>query len=196
MTKINKITGKIIPKKGDNQNTDDICPARFLREVTFKNMGNYPFFDERKQNKNHPLDNPKYKGGNILLIDGKNFGCGSSREHAPQALMRYGINVIIAESFADIFNNNCSSIGIVNIVLENHEINKIYKKVEENPKINFEINLEEKKISWNKEFILFDMPEDKRIAFLNGEWNVLKILQNNSDKIKKVKEELEFLKYK
>ena len=100
-----EIKGKAIPKTTNDQNTDDIIPARFMKEITFANMGKYAYYDERYKDgeeiAEHPLN--KYQGGTIL-IGGANYGCGSSREHAPQALHRYGIKAVIAESFAEIFS--------------------------------------------------------------------------------------------
>src|SRR3989344_8528507 len=117
---IEKIVGKAIPKPSNDQNTDDIVPARYLKEITFAKMGNYAYFDERfkdgKEVKEHVFNQPAHKGAKVLIA-GANYGCGSSREHAPQALKRFGIDAIIAESFAEIFAGNCASLGIVGVTV-------------------------------------------------------------------------------
>src|SRR5262245_41363759 len=108
---ITQISGHGVPLLLDDIDTDRIIPARYLRCVTFDGLGEHAFEDDRKQDAKHPFDDPKYVGG-AVLIAGRNFGCGSSREHAPQALMRWGIKAVIAESFAEIFFGNCTTLGI------------------------------------------------------------------------------------
>ena len=113
--KVVKVTGTVIPMRGNDIDTDRIIPARYLKEITFARMGEYPFYDERFDSagkpKAHPFNDPKYRGASILFVN-KNFGCGSSREHAPQALFRFGIHAIVGESFAAIFAGNCVVMGI------------------------------------------------------------------------------------
>jgi 3-isopropylmalate/(R)-2-methylmalate dehydratase small subunit len=111
-TKIKSVSGTGIPLLLDDIDTDRIIPARYLRCVTFEGLGEFAFEDDRQQDPNHPFDKAEYKGSSVLIA-GRNFGCGSSREHAPQSLMRWGIKAIVAESFAEIFFGNCSSLGIV-----------------------------------------------------------------------------------
>lgn len=120
-----KVQGRGIPLPGDDIDTDRIIPARYLREITFETLGTYAFYDERfdekgaempyprsdKRERAHPLNDKRFKGGAILIV-GRNFGCGSSREHAPQSLMRMGITAFIGESFAEIFSGNCTALGL------------------------------------------------------------------------------------
>src|SRR5437773_6209171 len=106
-----KITGRGIPLPGNDIDTDRIIPARFLKEVTFQTMGEHAFEDAKKQNPEHPFNSPVYKGASVLVV-GQNFGCGSSREHAPQALMRWGIAAIVGGSYGEIFFGNCLMLGI------------------------------------------------------------------------------------
>src|SRR5256885_1103580 len=106
-----QITGRGIPLPGNDIDTDRIIPARFLKEVTFTTMGEHAFEDAKKQNPEHPFNSPVHKGASVLVV-GQNFGCGSSREHAPQALMRWGIAAIVGGSFGEIFFGNCVMLGI------------------------------------------------------------------------------------
>ncbi|MFN9238126.1 MAG: 3-isopropylmalate dehydratase small subunit, partial [Planctomyces sp.] len=110
-SEIRSVSATAIPLLLDDIDTDRIIPARFLRCVTFDGLGEHAFEDDRRQDPHHPFDQPRFQKAGILLA-GRNFGCGSSREHAPQSLMRWGIRAIIAESFAEIFFGNCNSLGI------------------------------------------------------------------------------------
>src|SRR5437870_13433395 len=114
-TKIIQVVGRAIAVRGNDIDTDRIIPARYLKEITFTRMGEYPFFDERfdssGKRKLHPFNDPRFKGASILFVN-KNFGCGSSREHAPQALYRCGIKAIVGESFAAVFAGNCVMMGL------------------------------------------------------------------------------------
>ena len=134
--KIYEIEGGAVPIRGDEIDTDRIIPARFLKEITFDNMGKYLFYDERFDEqgrvKDHPLNNPEYFNARIMIV-GRNFGCGSSREHAPQAIQKAGINALIGESFADIFSGNCNTMGVPLLTLEQEHISELMGYVEENP---------------------------------------------------------------
>lgn len=197
-TEIKNIKGAVIPKTTDDQNTDDILPARFLIEITFKNMGDYVYNDERfkgdKKVEGHPFNDPKYKDGTILLA-GANFGCGSSREHAPQELYRYGIKAIIAESFAEIFAGNCTSLGVVGLTIPKEKIEKLEKAVKENPETKINIDLENKILKYDDQEIDFEIPEGRRQAFINGTWDAMVVLQNNKDGIEKTSDAIEYLRF-
>jgi len=130
------------------------------------------------------------------LITGSNYGCGSSREHAPQALHRFGINAIIAESFAEIFAGNCASLGVVGVTVSAKDIVDLLNAVKQNPQTLFEINLNAKTVSYNGRSANFEMPEGRRQAFLNGTWDALAVLQQNESSIKKTESRLVYLKYK
>lgn len=188
-----KIIGRGIPKPANDQNTDDIVPARYLKEITFANMGEYVYFDERvKEGESHPFNDSKYQGARIL-VGGANYGCGSSREHAPQALHRYGIKVIIAPSFAEIFAGNCASLGIVGIIVSQQDATELADFVKQNPSIEIIINLADKIISYGSKSITFDMPEGRRQAFLNGTWDAMTILQQTETEVEKVIQRLNYV---
>ena len=193
---IKEIVGRAIPKTTNDQNTDDIIPARFMKEITFANMGKYAYYDERykdgKEIADHPLN--KYKGANIL-IGGANYGCGSSREHAPQALSRYGIKAVIAESFAEIFAGNCASLGVVGVTIARNELDALASAITSSPEMEVKIDLENKKVSYAGKEIPLEIIEGRRQSFLNGTWDALTILAQNQAGIKKVESGLEYLKF-
>jgi len=196
---IEKVSGTAIPKPANDQNTDDIMPARFMKEITFANMGKYAYYDERykegKEIVEHPFNDKKFSGGKVLVA-GANYGCGSSREHAPQALYRFGIRAIIAESFAEIFAGNCASLGIVGVTIPSKEIAALVEEIKKNPKINVVVDLKEKKVKYSGKEVACELIEGRRKAFLNGTWDALTILQQNKEGIKAVEEKLEYLKFK
>jgi 3-isopropylmalate/(R)-2-methylmalate dehydratase small subunit len=193
---IKEIKGRAIPKTTNDQNTDDIIPARFMKEITFANMGKYAYYDERYKDGNEILEHPlnKYKGGTILVA-GANYGCGSSREHAPQALHRYGIKAIIAQSFAEIFAGNCASLGIVGVTIARNEIDELAEYITANPKEEVIIDVENKLVKYADKKIPLELLEGRRQSFLNGTWDALTILQQNKVGIKKVEENLAYLKF-
>ncbi len=195
---IRDINGKGIPVPGNNIDTDRIIPARFMKCVTFDSLGEYAFnderFDEKGNLKNHSFDDKKYEKSSILIVN-KNFGCGSSREHAPQALLRYGIRAIIGESFAEIFRGNCISLGLVLIDTEESIINKLMEFVSENNDKSLTINIEEESVSYADRCIQVSIPQTERISLLAGTWNTLAVLMKNKDKIKKTASQLPYMKW-
>src|SRR6185295_10225221 len=127
--KITTISGRALPLRGDDLDTDRIMPARFLRSVTFENLEQHLFEDDRKGNPAHPFNNPRYAGATILIVD-RNFGCGSSREHAPQGLARFGIKAIIGESYSEIFQGNSVMLGVPCFVADRASIDALQSLIE------------------------------------------------------------------
>ncbi len=188
-----EINGRGIPKPEDDQNTDDIVPARYLKEITFANMGEYAYFDERlKEGEAHPFNDAKYQGATIL-VGGANYGCGSSREHAPQALHRYGIKAIVAPSFAEIFASNCASLGVVGVIVSPEDAKELANFVKENPFAEIKINLKDKVMSCAGQVISFKIPEGRRQAFLNGTWDAMTILQQSEKDVFRVVDDLDYI---
>jgi 3-isopropylmalate/(R)-2-methylmalate dehydratase small subunit len=187
IVKITAISGTAVPIRGNDIDTDRIIPARYLKEPTFVRMGDYPFFDERfdpsGKKKDHPLNDPEYRGASILFVN-KNFGCGSSREHAPQALYRFGIKAIVGESFAAIFAGNCTMMGLPAVVVGAKEIDQLIKSVEENPRTEYSVDLQSKTISYGNQKLRFDMPETYRTALTQGYWDSTALLRANLDQVK------------
>ena len=176
IVKITKIAGTAVPIRGNDIDTDRIIPARYLKEPTFARMGDYPFFDERfdgsGKKKDHPFNDPEYKGASILFVN-KNFGCGSSREHAPWALQQYGFKVIIAPSFADIFYNNSFNTGLLPIILKPEEIDELFQEVENEPMLRLRVNLEEGTVTApGGKVFNFQIDPFKRDSLLKGLDNI------------------------
>jgi 3-isopropylmalate/(R)-2-methylmalate dehydratase small subunit len=164
--------------------------------VTFARMGEYPFFDERfdasGKKKDHPFNDSEYKGASLLFVN-KNFGCGSSREHAPQALYRFGIQAIVGESFAAIFAGNCTMMGVPAVVVGAKEIEQLMKSVEEDPRTEYSVDLENKTLSYGQQKIAIDLPETYRIALTAGSWNSTALLHANLDRVKKTAAKLPYM---
>jgi 3-isopropylmalate/(R)-2-methylmalate dehydratase small subunit len=197
VSKINQIEGSAVPVEGNDIDTDRIIPARYLKEITFTNMGKYPFYDERfdaeGKPKGHPFDLPQFAGAHILFVN-QNFGCGSSREHAPQALMRWGIRAIIGESFAEIFAGNCTMLGIPTATVGHGEMMKLQTLARENPQTRFMLDLEKKTLLCEqKEYLQFDIHESKRNALVNGTWDSTSILLGNAGKTAEVAKKLPYV---
>jgi len=159
-------------------------------------MGEYPFYDERfdgaGRKKDHPFNDPEYKGAAILFVN-KNFGCGSSREHAPQALHRFGIKAIVGESFAAIFAGNCTMMGVPTVTVGAGQIEQLMKSVEENPRTRYTVDLESKTISYGDKKIAIDLPETYRTALTAGSWDSTALLRANLEQVKKTAAKLPYM---
>jgi 3-isopropylmalate/(R)-2-methylmalate dehydratase small subunit len=194
--KIVKVEGSAAPMRGNDIDTDRIIPARYLKEVTFARMGEYPFYDERfdaaGRKKDHPFNDPEYKGAAILFVN-KNFGCGSSREHAPQALHRFGIKAIVGESFAAIFAGNCTMMGVPTVTVGASQIEQLMKSVEESPRTQYTVDLESKTISFGDKKIAIDLPETYRTALTAGSWDSTALLRANLEQVRKTAAKLPYI---
>ncbi|MBO8229427.1 3-isopropylmalate dehydratase small subunit [Prochlorococcus marinus str. MU1404] len=192
--KISQIKGKCISLIGNDIDTDRIIPARFLKCVNFDSLGKSVFADDRKNLKGeHPFDLDKNKNASILIVN-SNFGCGSSREHAPQALIRWGIKAIIGESFAEIFYSNCIAIGIPCFTLSKKSIQDI-QKYNYNKSLFFEIDL--KNSLAKSKYLNFDLDikESTKKMFLSGEWDATSTLLENENLIENKYNNLPYLKF-
>ena len=182
MNEIQSVKSTAIPLLLDDIDTDRIIPARFLRCVTFDGLGEHAFEDDRKQDANHPFDKPQFQGAGILVA-GRNFGCGSSREHAPQSLMRWGIKAIIAESFAEIFFGNCGSLGIPAVKAARADLDKLAAAIEANPKLEVAVDLEALTVSAAGVTFSVSMPGSARDALVTGQWDYLGRLLSAADQV-------------
>ena len=190
--KILKINGNCMSLEGDDIDTDRIIPARFLKCVDFESLGEAVFEDDRKDLKGkHPFDLKTNQSASILIVN-SNFGCGSSREHAPQALMRWGIRAIIGESFAEIFYSNCLAIGIPCFTLPKKKIKSLQDRSKKET-LFFEIDIKniiafEKSIAHHLE-----LKESSKNMFLSGEWDATSTLLNNIELIERKINELPYI---
>ncbi len=192
--KITQIIGECISLIGNDIDTDRIIPARFLKCVNFDSLGKSVFEDDRETLKGkHPFDLEKHKNASILIVN-SNFGCGSSREHAPQALMRWGIKAIIGESFAEIFYSNCIAIGIPCFTLPKKSIQDI-QKYNDNKSLFLEIDLKNS-LAKSKDLIFdLEIKESSRKMFLSGEWDATSTLLENENLIENKFNDLPYLKF-
>ncbi len=192
--KISNINGQCIPLIGNDIDTDRIIPARFLKCVNFDSLGESVFEDDRKTLKgSHPFDLEKNKNASILIVN-SNFGCGSSREHAPQALMRWGIKAIIGESFADIFYSNCIAIGIPCFTLPKKSIEEMQNYCD-NQFLLLEIDLKKSLAKSNDLNLNLEMKESSRKMFLSGEWDATSTLLDNENLIENKFNQLPYIKF-
>ena len=190
---IKSIQGRSFTMKGDDIDTDRIIPARFLKCVSFSALGEQVFADDRKELKgNHPFDLVHNKGANILIVN-DNFGCGSSREHAPQALMRWGIRLIIGESFAEIFFGNCLALGIPCLTASKEEIVNLQNLVEKNKNQIWDFNLKNLSISNQKETVKLILDEGPHNMLYSGKWDATSQLLDEEEKINKTFNNLPYL---
>ena len=190
--KISKIVGKIIVLIGDDIDTDRIIPARFLKCVSFDHLGQSVFEDDRKNLQGeHPFDLDSNRGSSILIVN-SNFGCGSSREHAPQALLRWGIRAIIGESFAEIFYSNCIAIGIPCFTLSKDLIKNIQNNKND---ALFEIDINQSTLISESLKLNLEIKQSSRNMFLTGEWDATSTLLENINQIEKKINDLPYTRF-
>ena len=183
------ITGKAVPVPGANMDTDRIIPARFLKCITFDELAGTMFYDERfsadGSSKGHPLDAPEHAGASII-IGGENFGCGSSREHAPQAIKRSGIHAIVAESFAEIFFGNSCGIGLPCVCASAANMAAISSVLAHAPHTEWKLDLQSMTFSCAELSVPVSMPAEPREAFMLGRWDAVVELMNESEKVEQL----------
>jgi 3-isopropylmalate/(R)-2-methylmalate dehydratase small subunit len=183
MTAIDRIEGRACVLRGNDIDTDRIIPARFLRAVTFDGLGEHAFEDDRTQAKgDHPLDDERFAGANILIV-GANFGCGSSREHAPQALMRSGFRTFIGESFAEIFAGNCAALGLPYVTLDASDLAALMDSVVLDPEQQVVVDLEARTVISRAGTVAAKLPDGVRRQLLEGNWNATQVLLDAGDAI-------------
>ena len=189
---IAQVAGTGVPLLLDDIDTDRIIPARYLRRETFDGLGEHSFEDDRKQDAKHPFDNPNYRQGTILVA-GRNFGCGSSREHAPQALMRWGIQAIVAESFAEIFFGNCTSLGIPCVSASRSDLEKLAAKVKANPQAKIVVDLEKMVVTCEEIAAPVKILESARTSLTSGNWDFLGQLLEGAADVKQATQKIPYL---
>ena len=170
-----QISGRGIPVTGNDIDTDRIIPARFLKAVTFEGMGEHAFEDAKKQNPEHPFNQAVYKGASVLVV-GQNFGCGSSREHAPQALMRWGISTIVGGSFGEIFFGNCVMLGIPCLVATQADLEWLQKAIGRSPQEPVVVDVEKQEVRFGDRVIRATVPDGPRNQLVAGTWDSTAVL--------------------
>lgn len=190
---ISRVAGQGVYIRGNDIDTDRIIPARFLKCVTFDELGPSLFYDERFDDegnaRQHPLDDPEHQGASILVSD-NNFGCGSSREHAPQALQKFGFSAVIAGSFAEIFHGNCTTLGIPCIVMQEADRHRLGELIDDNPRADVVIDIGGKQVVCAGETFDVTMKDSAREAFLAGTYDPLDNLLASIDNIEATAERL------
>ena len=196
MQRITKVAGRAIPMRGNDIDTDRIVPARFLRAITFEGMEAHLFEDDRKMggpgHNRHPFDIPAYHGASILLVNG-NFGCGSSREHAPQAIRRWGIEAIVGESFAEIFFGNSSMIGMPCVTAASADVKALQDLVERNARTELRIDLIEGSCVAGDFRCAVSLPPNARDAFATGAWDTTGLLLDRYDEVTETSNRLPYV---
>jgi len=187
-----QIVGRGIPLPGNDIDTDRIIPARFLKEVTFESMGEHAFEDARKQNPEHPFNQPVYQGAAVLVV-GQNFGCGSSREHAPQALMRWGIRAIVGGSFAEIFFGNCVTLGIPCLSASPEDVDWLQKAIGRAPRELVTVDVEKQEVRFGDRVIRATMPDGPRTQLVTGTWDSTATLLEAGDRIEATAKKLPYV---
>lgn len=191
--KIITIQGRAIPLVGNDIDTDRIIPARFLKSVTFDGLGQHVFADDRTQLQgNHAFDHPDYQGASILLVN-RNFGCGSSREHAPQAIARWGIQAIVGESFAEIFFGNCLAMGVPCLVADGEAIVQLQALVQADPSLEVEIDVVHRHVTCGQFTATLTLAEGPHQTLTQGTWDACGQLVAQAPQIRATAERLPYL---
>lgn len=193
MSQVKQVSGRGIPLVGNDIDTDRIIPARFLRCVTFDGLGAQVFADDRAQAQGkHPFDQAQYQGANILVVNG-NFGCGSSREHAPQAIVKWGIQGILGESFSEIFFGNCVAIGIPCLTASKDTIEKLQAILKDNPQATMTLDLEAMQVNCGDFQASVSLGDGPRQMLTTGTWDTCGQLTAQSEQIRATAAKLPYI---
>jgi 3-isopropylmalate/(R)-2-methylmalate dehydratase small subunit len=193
---IREIRGRAVAVRGNDIDTDRIIPARFMKAVTFDELGKYAFYDERfdasGKATEHPFNDPRFRGTSILLVN-KNFGCGSSREHAAQSLLRNGVRAVVGESFAEIFAGNCTMIGIPTVQAAAKDLEKLMTAVEADSQLELYLDLVARSLKARGLEVSVEIPEARLQSFLAGSWDITGLLLDGLKEIQATAAKLPYL---
>ena len=189
--RIAAIEGTALPLRGDDIDTDRIIPARYLRAISFEGLERHAFEDDRKAGR-HPFDDPQFAGARVLVV-ARNFGCGSSREHAPQALHRWGIRAIVGASFSDIFFGNAAVIGLPCVTAARADVDALLDFAERNPRAAVRVDLDALTCASTSFTCPISMPPNTREAFLTGAWDTTGMLLDRYDEVRALAGRLPYL---
>ncbi len=189
---IRVVRGRAMPLRGDNIDTDRIIPARFLKSITFEGLEDHLFEDDRKADPDHAVSDPRYAGASILLVNA-NFGCGSSREHAPQAIRRRGIRAVLGESFSEIFFGNSVALGMPCVSASRDDVNALMTLVERQPALELVLDLERMVVEGGGRPAPVSLPAAARDSFLKGTWDATALLLDDFGEVERVARRLPYL---
>jgi len=193
---VDYVEGTGIPIRGNDIDTDQIIPARFMKVVTFDGLGEFAFFDLRfdddDNEKEHPFNEERFQDANVMVVN-NNFGCGSSREHAPQALMRWGIDAIIGEGFAEIFAGNCLALGIPTVTADHETINALQQWVDDNPDGEIEVDVRAETVTYGDNEINVSVDRAQREALVEGNWDTTALMKANRNAIEATADSLPYV---
>ena len=188
--------GKGIALRGNDIDTDRIIPARYLASITFAGLEDGLFRDVRfaadGEHQDHPFNEARYRGASILAVN-RNFGCGSSREHAPQALVRWGIRALVGESFGEIFFGNCTALGMPCLAVAAEDLEWLMKSTAQHPDREILVDVENREVRVAERIIPAMIPEDHRNQLLTGTWNATVVLQEAGEEIERVAKSLPYV---
>jgi 3-isopropylmalate/(R)-2-methylmalate dehydratase small subunit len=179
--RITTIDGRGLPLRGSDIDTDRIIPGRFLKTVTFDGLDRHVFEDDRKAGA-HPVDDPRFRGASVLVVNA-NFGCGSSREHAPQALQRWGIQGIVGESFAEIFFGNSMMIGMPCLTASPEDVRTLQDRLEQKPDTRIRLDLAAGACEVDDLRLAVSLPPKIRDAFVTGTWDTTGMLMDRFEEV-------------
>jgi 3-isopropylmalate/(R)-2-methylmalate dehydratase small subunit len=192
--RIQRISGSALPLRGSNIDTDRIIPARFLKSITFEGLERHLFEDDRRQMDTHPVSNPAYDGATLLIVNA-NFGCGSSREHAPQAIRRRGIRAIVGESFSEIFFGNAVALGLPCVTASPEGVESLMAAAEHDPGSSIVVDLETLTAVANGTPVPIALPEAARESFVKGTWDATGLLLERFDEVEAVANRLPYMRW-
>ena len=193
---VEHVSGTGIPVRGNDIDTDQIIPARFMKVVTFDGLGQFAFHDQRftdeDEPKDHPFNEDKFRDASVMVVN-SNFGCGSSREHAPQALVRWGIDAIVGESFAEIFAGNCLALGVPTVTASQEDIESLQNYVEEHPDVEIEVDVAAETVRYDDEEIDATVDDAQRKALVEGVWDTTALLKSNAEAVARTAADLPYV---
>jgi 3-isopropylmalate/(R)-2-methylmalate dehydratase small subunit len=191
MRRVTGAVGRAVPLRGNDIDTDRIMPARFLRAITFDGLETHVFEDDRKTTQ-HPFDDSRYRGASVLVVN-SNFGCGSSREHAPQGLQRWGINAIVGESFAEIFFGNSLMIGLPCVTASAEDVRKLQDLIERSPETEVRVDVEKGTCDAGDLHMPVSIPPNVRDALVSGAWDTTGLLLDRYDEVDAASQRLPYV---
>jgi len=209
---VTAVSGSGVPVRGNDIDTDQIIPARFMKVVTFDGLGEFAFFDQRFDSatpeesrdgdggavdenddpKDHPFNDERFQDSSVMVVNA-NFGCGSSREHAPQALMRWGIDAIVGESFAEIFAGNCLALGIPTVTADHETVTDLQEWVETHPDEEIEVDVEAETVTYGETTVDVTVDDAQRKALVDGVWDTTALMKSNAQAVRETAQSLPYV---